>query len=177
MAEDKNIELWDVLDDRRQKTGKLHRRGDRLGAGEYHLTVHACIFNSKGEMLIQKRQPFKEGWSGMWDITVGGSALAGEDSRTAVMRELKEEIGLSVDLTATRPYLSVQFPEGFDDVYLINLDVDPDTLMLQYEEVEAVRYASEAEIFEMMDAGTFIPYQRHLISLYFDMRHRYGALL
>ncbi len=170
-------ELWDVYDFHRQKTGKLHPRGKRLGAGEYHLTVHACIFDREGKMLIQKRQPFKHGWSGLWDITVGGSATAGESSQTAIMRELSEELGLSLDLTHVRPHLSVQFEEGFDDVYLIKKDVELSSLTLEYEEVEAVKWASLDEILSMMDEGTFIPYQRHLISLFFDMKDKYGALL
>ncbi len=182
MAEDNGmkkeaVELWDVYDRDRRKTGKTHPRGKRLGEGEYHLTVHACIFNGEGKMLIQKRQPFKEGWSGLWDITVGGSALAGEDSKTAIMRELTEELGLSLDLSDMRPQLSVQFEQGFDDMYLINRDLDLSALTLQYEEVEAVRWATLDEILAMMDEGTFIPYQRHLLALFFDMRHRYGALL
>lgn len=176
MLKDKE-ELWDVYDLHRNKTGKLLPRGERLLEGEYHLTVHACVFNAEGKMLIQKRQPFKRGWSGLWDITVGGSAVAGESSQEAIMREMREEIGLSLDLSSVRPHLTVQFNEGFDDVYLIKKGVDPSTLSLEYEEVEAVKWATLDEIFSMMDEGTFIPYQRHLISLFFDMKDAYGALL
>lgn len=170
-------ELWDVYDLHREKTGKLHPRGKCLGDGEYHLTVHACIFNREGQMLIQKRQPFKKGWSGLWDITVGGSATAGEDSQTAIMRELQEELGLTLDLNGVRPHLSVQFDQGFDDMYLIKKDVDLSTLTLEYEEVEEIKWATLDEILSMMDTGAFIPYQKHLISLFFDMKERYGALL
>ena len=177
METKEKTEVWDVYDLHRNKTGRLHPRGKRLAEGEYHLTVHACIFNSEGKMLIQKRQPFKRGWSGLWDITVGGSALAGEDSQHAIMREIREEIGLSLDLTDVRPHLSVQFDCGFDDMFLIKRDVDISTLTLEYEEVEAVKWATLPEILTMMDEGTFIPYQRHLLSLFFDMKDRYGALL
>ena len=34
----------------------------------------------------------------MWDITVGGSAMIGENSRQAAMREVAEELGLKIDL-------------------------------------------------------------------------------
>ena len=176
MRKDKE-ELWDVYDFHRNKTGKLHPRGKRLGAGEYHMTVHACVFNAEGKMLIQKRQPFKRGWSGMWDITVGGSAVAGESSQEAIMREMREEIGLSLDLSSVRPHLTVQFDEGFDDMYLIKKEVELSTLTLEYEEVADVAWATLDEILAMMDEGTFIPYQRHLISLFFDMKDAYGALL
>ena len=46
-------ELWDVYDSQRCRTGRTHRRGDPLPPGEYHLVVHICIFNSRGELLIQ----------------------------------------------------------------------------------------------------------------------------
>lgn len=170
-------ELWDVYDLHRKKTGRLHPRGTPLGEGEYHLTVHACIFNAEGKMLIQKRQPFKKGWSGLWDITVGGSVTAGENSQEGIMRELSEELGLSLDLHHVRPHLTVQFDQGFDDMYLIKKEVDLSSLTLEYEEVEAVKWASLEEILSMMDEGTFIPYQKHLICLFFDMKDRYGALL
>ena len=141
------------------------------------MTVHACVFNAEGKMLIQRRQPFKRGWSGMWDITVGGSATAGESSQEAIMREMREEIGLSLDLSSVRPHLTVQFDEGFDDMYLIKKEVELSTLTLEYEEVADVAWATLDEILAMMDEGTFIPYQRHLISLFFDMKDAYGALL
>ena len=88
------MELWDVYDKDRVKTGETMERGSAFADGAYHLVVHVCIFNSKGEMLIQQRQPFKEGWPNLWDLTVGGSAVAGESSGEAAKRELFEEIGI-----------------------------------------------------------------------------------
>ena len=62
-------------------------------------------------------------------------------------------------------------------MYLIKREVDISSLTLEYEEVEAVKWASLDEILSMMEDGTFIPYQKHLISLFFDMKERYGALI
>lgn len=112
------MELWDVYNRDRTKTNKTMVRGSEFEKDAYHLVVHACVFNAKGEMLIQQRQPFKEGWSNMWDITVGGSAVAGESSQTAMERELMEEIGLKVDLQNVRPHITVNFSVGFDDMML-----------------------------------------------------------
>ena len=53
-------------------------------------------------MLIQHRQPFKSGWSDLWDITVGGSAVSGDTSQTAAEREVLEEIGYKLDLSNIR---------------------------------------------------------------------------
>ncbi|MDF2947990.1 MAG: hydrolase, partial [Bacillales bacterium] len=78
------MELWDVYEINRNKTNKTNKtmvRGESFEKNNYHLVVHVCVFNSNGEMLIQQRQPFKEGWSNMWDITVGGSAIKGDTSQ------------------------------------------------------------------------------------------------
>lgn len=169
------MELWDIYNSDRTKTDKTMVRDGDFPSGAYHLAVHACIFNTKGEMLIQQRQPFKQGWSNMWDITVGGSAISGDTSQTAMERELREEIGLKIDLQNVRPHLTVNFDRGFDDIYLIEKELDLRELTLQYEEVQQVKWASFDEICKMLDEGVFIPYYKSLIQLLFDMRKQYGA--
>lgn len=171
------MEHWDIYDIDRKFTGRTIVRGGKPQKGEYRLTVHVCVFNSKNEMLIQKRQPFKEGWSGMWDITAGGSAMAGETSQEAAMRELGEEVGINTSLIGVRPHLTVNFHNGFDDVYLIEKDVDATQLKVQYEEVEAVKWATKDEILEMIREGTFIGYYESIIHTYFDMRNGYGKFV
>jgi 8-oxo-dGTP diphosphatase len=87
-------ELWDVYDSERNLTGRTHRRADPLHKGDYHLVVHVWLQNSKGEFLISKRAPNK-GYPNMWEM-VGGSAIMGDDSISAAVREVKEEIGLDL---------------------------------------------------------------------------------
>lgn len=169
------MELWDVYDKDRVKTGKTMVRGAEFEPNCYHMVVHACIFNSKGELLIQQRQPFKEGFPNMWDVTVGGSATMGDSSQDAIEREVFEEIGLRLDLQGVRPHLTVNFDKGFDDFYLIEKDVDIEMLTLQESEVQRVKWATKEEIFAMLDSGEFIPYYKSLIQLLFDARKKYGA--
>ena len=170
------MELWDLYDIDRRKTGETHVRGVDVPEGRYHMVVHVVIFNSRGEMLIQQRQPFKEGWPNLWDVTVVGSAIAGDDSRTAAQREVMEEIGLPIDLTGVTPKLTIPFSCGFDDVYTLEMDVDLSALTLQESEVQAVRWATEAEILQMIADGRFIPYHAALISLLFALRNRRGTI-
>ena len=101
------MELWDLYTKDRDRTNQTIIRGTKLPEGLYHVVVHLCLFNSKGEMLIQQRQPFKEGWPNMWDITVGGSAVSGDSSWKAVERETKEELGLELDFSDLRPALTI----------------------------------------------------------------------
>ncbi len=170
------MELWDLYDINRTKLSKTMFRGDLFEKDTYHLVVHVCIFNSKGEMLIQQRQTFKEGWPNMWDITVGGSATKGDTSQTAAERELFEEIGLKLNLQTLRPHITINFNNGFNDIYLVNKDVDMKELSLQYEEVQSVKWASNEEILSMIETGEFIPYFPSLISLLFEMRKQYGYI-
>ncbi len=170
------MELWDVYDVNRNKTGKTVKRGgDTLGEGEYHLTVHIAIFSSDGKMLIQQRSKDKESWASMWDISVGGAVTAGEDSALGAERETEEEIGLHHDFRGLRPHLTVNHMNGFCDCYIIERDVDISTLRLQESEVQAVKYATLDEIFDMMNEGSFIPYHESFIQLLFDMRKRHSA--
>ena len=170
------MELWDIYDENRVKKAGLMRRGEPIKDGDYHLVVHVCVFDRGGRMLIQKRQPFKSGFSGLWDVTVGGSAVAGDTSRTAAERELYEEIGIRIDLSGVRPHFSVNYDHGFDDFYLVETDgYDVSSLRLQYEEVERVKWATEEEVVAMLRRGEFIPYYEHLLRLLFAMRGRYSV--
>lgn len=169
------MEIWDVYDSERQQSNKQVYRGSKLDGGEYHLVVHICIFNSAGEMLIQQRQSFKKEWPNMWDVTAGGSVLSGESSNQAASRELFEELGLAVSFEEFRPNLTINFDQGFDDFYLLEMDTDLDTLVLQQEEVQSVRWANEQEIQMMIAEGSFVPYYGSLIHLFFDMKGNYGC--
>ncbi len=172
--EDNEKELWDIYDVDRVLTGKTHVRGNPLGKNEYHLVVHICIFNSKNELLIQKRQPWKEGWPDMWDLSAAGSALAGESSIMAAERETREELGYELDLTGERPYFTFNFIGGFDDFYLVKRDVELSRLTPQYEEVQAVKWAGKEEVFQLAREGKFVPY--YFLDVLFEMRGHIGAI-
>jgi isopentenyldiphosphate isomerase len=170
------MELWDIYDKNRIKSNITKERGSKLDYNEYHLVVHICIFNSKGEMLIQQRQTFKQGWPNLWDITVGGCAKAGETSEMAAERELFEELGYSADLTKERPLFTINFYDGFDDYYIIEREIDLDTLILQQEEVQNVKWADKGTILKMIKDGTFIPYHNSIIELLIDNKMSRGSI-
>ncbi len=169
------IELWNVYDRDRNLTDRIHRRGEALKEGDYHLIIHLCIFNSKGELLIQRRQPWKKGWPNMWDLSVGGSALIGEDSREAAEREAKEELGIDIDLTEYRPKFTINFPRGFDDYWMIEKDIPLEDFKLQEEEVSEVRWVNKEQLQELVDKGMFIKY--FFIDKIFELRNYHSAII
>ena len=87
-------------------------------------------------------------------------------------------VTVHLDTDTTHLHLAVNtvnFHNGFDDIYIINAQVDVDSLTLQEEEVKDVRYADIKEIFEMIDSGDFIPYKKSFISLIFELSESSGV--
>lgn len=85
-------EYNDVYDENRQKTGKVHLRGTPWQPGEYGLVVCVWVYDGRGNLLLTRRAPEKS-FPGTWENS-GGAAKAGEDSLTAIRRELFEETGI-----------------------------------------------------------------------------------
>ncbi len=169
------MEKWDLYDKNRKYRGVSKRRDEKFLPGDYHIVVHICIFDSNKRMLIQKRNSNKKDWPNLWDLSVAGSAQHKEDSSTCAMREIKEEIGLDVDLSDERPYITIHFKYGFDDYYILKKDLDVDGLLLQKDEVDSIKWADKDEILRLLDEGSFVPYQKSLIQLLFDMIKIRGA--
>lgn len=170
------MELWDLYDENRVKLHRTMVRGAAQPEGTFRLVVHVCVFNSGGELLIQQRQPFKAGWSNLWDVSAGGSAIAGETSAQAARRELFEELGLLLPSEQFQTALTVNFEGGFDDFYLIECDVNPSELRLQPEEVQAACWADRERVLQMLADGSFLPLSPHFVELLFFMRRGMGIL-
>ena len=172
------MELWDIYDINRIKTGRTVVRGKNeiLNEGEFRIVVFIAVFNSEGQMLIQQRQPFKEGWPGFWDITAGGSAVSGDTSRQAAIRELFEEVGITADFSDCLPCFTINVSNAFCDFYLHREDVDINSLQLGYDEVAQVKWATKQEIYDMMESGIFAPLQNGIIELYFGLNEKRSTL-
>lgn len=162
------MEILDLYDENRIKTGKTYIRGEQMPDDTYRLIVHLLIFDDCGNLLIQKRQKSKS-MANLWDITCGGAASAGETSKEAIARELKEELGISLDFTNIRPILTANFKHGFDDFYLVRKNINLDEVSLQEEEVAACKLASFDEVMDLMERERFVRYKKNFIRLLFDL--------
>ena len=112
------MEMVDLYDEDRIPLGRTAERHAPKGPGEYRTVVHVCIFDSRGRLLIQQRSREKDSWPEAWDVSVGGGVDAGETSRQAAEREVREELGLALDLSGVRPSVTVNFDGGFDDSFI-----------------------------------------------------------
>ena len=150
-------ELWDVYDENRQLTGRLHPRGVPLQPGEYHLSAHIWIRASNGEFLLTKRSPNK-GFPNLWECT-GGSALAGDDSLSAALREVREETGLILYPENGRRISTARIDDYFRDIWLFEQDFDlEDVVLLEGETCDKMR-ADKETILQMHRDGTLVPYR------------------
>lgn len=161
------MEVWDIFNEYREKTGKTHIRGEDLQEGDFHQVIHVWIMNEDGQLLIQRRQPWKIGWANMWDCSAAGSALAGETSEMAAIREVKEELGIYLEMSSSEILFTIKFQRGFDDHYLVVQNLDIEDLSLQYEEVADAKWVTKEEIRELVRNGEFIPY--HMLDTLFTM--------
>ena len=164
----KKVELWDVLDENGYKTGRSVKRGEVMEKDEYHLLVHAWIKNSKGDYLITKRTPNKR-YPNMWETTVG-AVISGEESLTAALREVKEELGINLSPSKGKYLFRIKRdnPEHMDfiDVWLFNEEIDIRDITCQPEEVCAARWATEGEIKAAIEAGKFMDTFSYLDELF-----------
>lgn len=157
------MEIWDLYDRDRRRTGKTHIRGELIPAGYYHLAVHVWIRNSKGEYLISKRSDGKKSYPGFWECT-GGSALVGEESIDAALRECKEEVGVELDASRGRVVYS-KFRDVVDgkifrdlmDVWLFEYDGEVSLSRATCDEVSEVHWMSVERITELFESGGFVP--------------------
>ena len=158
------VEMWDIYDKDKKRTGRLMKRNDWcLKEGEYHLTVLGVVKRPDGKFLITKRAMDKAWAPGWWEIS-GGAAMAGEDSLDAVKREILEETGLDVN-NASGGFLFSYHRENpgegenyFVDLYKFEMDFDESDVKLQDAETKDFMITDLKQIEEFANQGIFLHY-------------------
>lgn len=90
-------ELIDILDHEGKHTGKTALKSVAHRQGMFHPTVHIWCYTPEGKLLLQQRGENKETHPLLWDVSVAGHVGAGESIIEAAIREVEEEIGLSLE--------------------------------------------------------------------------------
>lgn len=158
------MELWDIYDKNKKRTGRTMKKNDWiLKDGEYHLTVLGVVAHKDGRFLITQRVMTKAWAPGWWEVS-GGAAMAGEESKEAVLREVREETGLDVS-SWDGGYLFTYHRENpdegdnyFVDVYRFVGDFSEDDIHLQEAETLGCKLATKEEIEALAEEGIFLHY-------------------
>jgi isopentenyl-diphosphate delta-isomerase type 1 len=117
-------EIFDVVDERDQVIGQRTRR-EVHQLGLRHRAVHVLIFNSRGELFLQKRSMKKDCFPGTWDSSASGHLDAGETYDDCALREVKEELGLQLPCTPDRLFKVDACPEtGQEFVWIYKCQSD-----------------------------------------------------
>ena len=149
MTEDEVI-LVDESDGEIGTASKLQAHRD----GALHRAFSVFIFNSRGEILLQRRASDKYHSGGLWSNTCCSHPRPGEDTDIAALRRLEEEMGLSLPLVPVFSFTyRSEFADGlweheYDHVYIGRTDEDPRP---DPEEVRDWRWASVEEVAKEME--------------------------
>ena len=167
------MELWDLYDENRVKTGRKHERGKPLPDGDYHLVVSIWIVNSKKEILLAKRHPNKH-YPNLWECP-GGSVLTCEDSLEGALREVKEEIGIDLPNCNGELLRSERRKNDFKDVWLFHHDFTIEDTVLQQEEVTDVKWVTISEFESMFNGGLVVPSIGYFVNLFNEKVQQFEA--
>jgi|TARA_B110000967_G_C18900435_1_gene574501 isopentenyl-diphosphate delta-isomerase len=139
--------------------------------GYFHATVHVWFYTPNGEVLIQKRNPNKETFPNLWDVSVAGHIAFSEAPVLAAKREVLEEIGLPIqekDLieignsTHKNTHGALLIDWELHHLFLCELADSDVVFNLQEEEVAAVKWISlknlEAELKHPKLSKGFVPH-------------------
>ena len=93
--QDNNKERFPIVDEEGRVVGAATRGECHNGSKLLHPVVHLHVFNSRGEVYLQKRPEWKDIQPGKWDTSVGGHIDDGETPEEALIREVGEELGIT----------------------------------------------------------------------------------
>lgn len=132
-------ESFAVVDDKDNymhtvESKELLHRGDKL-----HRSIHLIIEVFGGKIIIQKKAPHTEN-GGKWSSAVSGHVRLGEKYQDAVVREAKEELGITIDMTdlinIAKISPSAETGNEFVAVYTYLLDPEKENVRIACDEVE-----------------------------------------
>lgn len=155
-------EQFDVCTPDGVPTGEARPRSEVHRLGLWHRSSHLWLTDSgQRRVLLQQRHPGKLTDPGRWDIAVAGHLSAGQTPLEALVREAQEELGLHLDpsqltflVAQPKEYVEVEFADReWQHLFAGRWDGDPSTLVLQADEVVAVRWMDLAEYQSRIEAN------------------------
>ena len=88
-------EMIDILNSDGTPAGYTRGRTEVHAKGLWHRTVHIWAFDKNGRIVFQQRSHLKENNPNLLDTSCAGHITAGDNSRNAAIRELREEMGVT----------------------------------------------------------------------------------
>lgn len=182
-------EMVDVLDEFGRPTGQVVSKKQAHSQELFHSGTHIWIYNSRGEVLLQLRDPHKDIYPDTWDISAAGHISAGEDAIQTALRETEEELGIVltpgelryVGTTRADKFIPSlhKVHHVFDHTFIVHKDVEITSLRLQPGETVDARWCSleelEADVRDAERVKQYSPRPRYFFDLaIFEIRKALG---
>ncbi|MDV7188447.1 NUDIX domain-containing protein [Lutibacter sp. TH_r2] len=178
-------ELIDILNADGKPCGETCMKSFAHKNGLFHASVHIWIFDEHNNVLIQKRKENKDTFPNFWDISVAGHISAGEQSIISAIREIEEEIGLSVtasqlEFIDTFKKKIIHSKELIDNelhyIYMCKLNFKLSNLKIQKEEVSALNSIKLVQLKRDIKNSTlkFVPHGADYFKLVFKAIKKYN---
>lgn len=150
-------EYFELVDEAGRVVGRATREECHGDPALVHRVAHVLLFNSRGELYLQKRASTKDVQPDKWDTSVGGHLAVGEGYDQAAVRELREELGVSgVELEGPlyeyRMHSAIETEAVRSYRLVYDGPISPDPV-----EIAEGRFWSLEEIRAGLGGGTFTP--------------------
>lgn len=151
-------EWFSIVDEDNRVIGKATREQCHNGSKLLHPVVHVHIFNSKKELLLQKRKLNKKIQPGKWDTSIGGHIQAGESLEDAIQRESLEETGVTIALDQLIPLDTYIWESEIEKELVFSYAYIYDgPIAFQESEIDEVKFLSYNEINTLISEGGTTP--------------------
>jgi 8-oxo-dGTP pyrophosphatase MutT (NUDIX family) len=133
-----------------------------------HRATYILVFNSRGELYVQKRTERKDVFPGYYDVAAGGVILAEESYEEGAVRELEEELGIR-DVPLTRLF-DFSYKDESVKIWGAAFSCLYDgEVVLQQEEVESGAFLVVDEVFRLAETEPFTPDGLYVLRRYGEM--------
>lgn len=153
---DNQQEIFPIVDENGTVTGSATRGECHSGSRLLHPVVHLHVFNSQGDLYLQRRPEWKDIQPGKWDTAVGGHIDYGETPETALRREVREELGIT-DFTPEFVDMYVFDSRRERELVYVNRAVYDGEIHPSAEELDGGRFWTMQEIRDAMGKNILTP--------------------
>jgi len=153
---DNKEELFPIVNEDGEVQGSITRGKAHDGCKVLHPVVHLHLFNSKGELYLQKRPAWKDIQPNRWDTACGGHVDFGEDIATALKREVREELGVSNYIPVPMGHYVFESKKEKELVY-VHKTIYDGPVRPSNEELAGGRFWTRKEIKENIGKDIFTP--------------------
>lgn len=144
-------EYLDVIDEADNVIG-CEKRGRIHKIGLLHRGIHVFLFRADGKLLVQRRHSNRETEPLALDCSVSEHVKSGENYRTAAMRGLSEELGITI--VELQPVIKFRLKYGETDNMISQLyegNVEAGMIQMNISELENIYFFNLDHLLQMID--------------------------